>query len=154
MLQMEERQCCWWWRSKDCEDKNYISLNKCDATTQILDAHSVYGFVSNTVELLCEMEVTKQGSTMVLQDTRWYAGDHFHSLNRVDSCCFISSVVDWTTSWYFSSGSWGDQQQPHEPIDRETSLVSQNKLCETLPNYERSRSGVGRREWVVHNRPQ
>ncbi len=31
---MFERQCCWWWRSKECEDKNYFSLNKCDATTQ------------------------------------------------------------------------------------------------------------------------
>jgi hypothetical protein len=39
--------------------------------------------VSNTVELSCEMELTKQGSTMVLQDTRWYVGDHFHSLNVV-----------------------------------------------------------------------
>ena len=32
-----------------------------------------------------------------------YLGDHFHSLNRVDSWCSISSVLDWTTSWFFSS---------------------------------------------------
>ena len=61
------------------------------------DAHSVCGFVSNTLELLCVMEITKQGSTMVLQDTRWYVWDHFHSLKRVDLWCFISSVVDWTS---------------------------------------------------------
>ena len=59
-----------------------------------LDAHSVYGFVSRTVEVLCEMDITKQGATTVFPETRWYVGDHFHSLNRVDSCSLISSVVD------------------------------------------------------------
>jgi hypothetical protein len=51
-------------------------------------------FFSNTMELLCEMKITNQGSTMVLQDTRWYVGDHVHSLKRVDSWCYNSSVVD------------------------------------------------------------
>jgi hypothetical protein len=59
-----------------------------------LDAHSVYGFVSRTVELLCAMDITKQGATTVFPETRSYVEDHFHSLNRVDTCSLISSVVD------------------------------------------------------------
>ncbi len=106
MFETEGRQ---WWRSKDCEDKNYFSLNKCDATTSIWmpTLCTVLSPIA-TVERLCEMDITKPGSTMVLQDTRWYVGDHFHSLNGVDSWRFLSSVVDWTINWYFSSGSWGE----------------------------------------------
>ncbi len=58
---------------------------------------------------------------------------------------------------FLSSRSW---TMPMHPTTLLVKFWSGNAphlpttICETLPSYERSRSGVGRRQWVVHNCPR
>ena len=70
----------------------------------------IHGFVSKIVNYCMRWKLQAGGvhnSVARHKAVRWRPYDHFRSLNKVHSCSFISSIVDWTTSWYFLSGSWG-----------------------------------------------